>query len=71
MGGGVAVEVAEGGELMRAGRDGVAGLVQQVADVADVAVEGFGPDREQAGEGFLGQAVTVVEEGGGEPVRGG
>src|SRR5215469_18947043 len=65
--GGVAAELVQGGEPVRAGGEGVADLVQQLADVADAAVEGFGCDLEQPGEGFLGQAVAVAEEGGGEP----
>ena len=44
----------------------MAGLVQQAADVADVAADDFGRGLEQGGDGFLGQAVAVVQDGGGE-----
>src|SRR5580693_3018123 len=64
--GGVAVEVVEGGELMRGGLDGVSGLVQQAADVADVAADVFGPGLVEGGDGSLGQAVAVVQDGGSE-----
>jgi hypothetical protein len=63
---GVAVEVVEGGELAGAGLDDVPGLVQQLADVADVRVDGLGPDAEQGGDVLLGQAVAVVQGCGGE-----
>src|SRR5207302_2660481 len=64
--GGVAVEVVEGGELSGGGLDGVAGLGEQAADVADVAADGGGGGLEQGGDGVLGQAVAVVQDGGGE-----
>ena len=53
---------------MRAGLDGVPGLVQELADVADALVDCLGPDAEQGGDGDLGQREALVEGGGQEPV---
>ena len=62
------VEVVQAGEPVRAGLDGVSGLVQELADVADALVDRFGPDAEQGGDGDLGQGEALVEDGGQEPV---
>src|SRR5450755_2975331 len=48
--------------------DGVSGLVQELADVADALVDCLGPDAEQGGDGDLGQGEALVEDGGQEPV---
>ena len=48
--------------------DGVSGLVQELADVADALADRLGPDAEQAGDGDLGQGEALVEDGGQEPV---
>lgn len=53
---------------MRGGVDGVPGLVQELADVADAFVDGLGPDAEQDGDGDLGQRQALVQGGGQEPV---
>ena len=53
---------------MRAGLDGVPGLVQELADVTDALVDCLGPDAEQDGDGDLGQRQALVEGGGQEPV---
>src|SRR6266516_777083 len=66
VGGGVVVEVVEGGQGVRGGGDGVSGLGQQAADVADVAADGGGTGPEQGGDLLLGQAVAVVQAGGGQ-----
>ena len=66
--GGVAVEIVKGGELGCAGLDGVPGLAQEQADVADVAADVFVPDVVQGGDGPVGQAVAVVQDGGDELV---
>jgi hypothetical protein len=63
-----AVELVQGGELVRAGLDGVSGLVKELADLAYASVDGFGSDAEQFGDGDLGQGQVVVEDGGQEPV---
>jgi hypothetical protein len=42
----------------------VPGLAQEQADVADVAADDFVADLEQGADGALGQAVTVVQDGG-------
>lgn len=44
------------------------GLFQELADVADSLVDGFGPDAEQGGDGDLGQGDALVQGGGQEPV---
>ena len=49
----------ECGELAGRGLDGVAGLGEQAADVADVAADVGGAGLEQGGDGCLGQAVAV------------
>src|SRR5579859_3603277 len=64
--GGVAVEVVEGGELVRAGLDRVAGLVQEAADAAGVAAGELVADAGQGGGGVAGQAVAVAEDDGEE-----
>ena len=53
---------------MRAGLDGVPGLVQELADIADALVDRLGPDAEQGGKGDLRQGEALVEDGGQEPV---
>jgi hypothetical protein len=62
------VEIIQAGEPARSGRDGVSGLAEELADVADALVDRFGPDAEQGGDGDLGQGETLVEDGGQEPV---
>jgi len=53
---------------VRAGLDGVPGLVQELADVADAPVDCLGPDGEEGGDGDLRQREALVEGGGQEPV---
>jgi hypothetical protein len=53
---------------VRVGLDGVSGLVQELADVADAPVDRLGPDAEQDGDGDLRQGQALVEDGGQEPV---
>jgi len=62
------VEIIQAGRLVRAGLDGVSGLVQERAEVTDALVDRLGPDAEQGGDGNLGQAEALVEDGGQEPV---
>jgi hypothetical protein len=62
------VKVVQAGEPVRAGLDGVPGLVQELADVADVLVDCFRPDAEQGGDGDLRQGQALVKERGQEPV---
>src|SRR5437773_10837179 len=64
VGGGVVVEVVEGGQGVRGGGDGVSGLGQQAADVADVAADGGGTGPGRGGGLRLGQGGGVVEGGG-------
>ena len=54
--------------LVRAGLDGVPGLGQELADVADALADGFGPDAEQGGDSDLRQGEALVQGGGQEPV---
>ena len=61
------MEIIEAGEAVLAWLDGVSGLVQELADVADALVDRLGPDGEQGGDGDLGQVQAVVEGGGQEP----
>ena len=53
---------------MRDGLDGVSGLVQELADIADALVDRLGPDAEQDGDGDLRQGEALVKDGGQEPV---
>ena len=53
---------------MRAGLDGVPGLIQELADVADALVDRLGPDAEQDSYGDLGQRQALIEGAGQEPV---
>ena len=53
---------------MRARLDGVSGLLQELAHVADALVDRFGPDAEQGGNGGLRQGEALVEDSGQEPV---
>src|SRR5690348_9175679 len=64
--GGVLAEVVEGGEGGGGGLDGVAGLGEQAADVADVAADGCRAGLVEGGDGFLREAVAVVQDGGGQ-----
>jgi hypothetical protein len=48
--------------------EGVAGSCQQVSDVPDAFVDRFGTDGEQGGDGDLGQAESVVQDGGQDSV---
>ena len=50
---GQAEEVFGATEPVRAGLDGVAGLLQELADVADALVDCLGPDAGQGGDGDL------------------
>jgi hypothetical protein len=62
------VEVVQAAELVRAGLDGVAGLVQELADIADTPADPLGPHGEQGSDGDLGQGEALVDSGGQEPV---
>ena len=62
------MEIIQAGEPARSGLDGVSGLVEELADVADALVDRFGPDTEQGRDGDLGQGETLVEDGGQDPV---
>jgi len=53
---------------VRAGLDGVPGLVQELADVADALVDRLRPDAGQGGDGGLGQGKALVQDGGQEAV---
>jgi hypothetical protein len=53
---------------VRARLDSASGLVQELADVANALVDRLGPDAERGGDGALGQAEALVEDGGQEPV---
>jgi hypothetical protein len=53
---------------VRTGLDGVPGLAQELAGVADAFVDRFWPYGEQGGDGDLGQGQAVVKDGGQEPV---
>lgn len=53
---------------MRAGLDGVSGLFQELAGIADALVDRFGPDAEQGSDGGLRQGMALVKDGGQEPV---
>jgi hypothetical protein len=55
----MAVEVVQAGEPVRAGLDGVSGLLQELADLADAPVDRLGPNAEQGGDGDLRQAATI------------
>ena len=62
------VKIIRACEPVWPGLDGVAGLVQELADVADALVDRFGPDAEEGGDGDLGQGEALVQDGGQEPV---
>lgn len=49
----------------------MSGLLEELADLAELPVDGFGSDGEQGSEGHLRQAQPVVQGGGQEPVGGG
>jgi hypothetical protein len=54
------VEVFQVGEVSRAGLDGGACLVEELADVAEALADRLGADAEQGGDGDLGQGVAVT-----------
>jgi hypothetical protein len=60
--------VVQAGDLVRAWLDGVSGLFEELADVADAPVDCSGVDAEQGGDGGLRQGEALVEDGGQEPV---
>ena len=61
-------EVFQAGEPVRAGLDGVPGLVQELADVADALVDRLRPDAGQGGDGGLGQGKALVQDDGQDAV---
>ena len=71
MGDGEIGEIVQAGEPVRTGLDGVPGLVQELADVADAPVDRLRPDAGQGSDGGLGQGKAQVQDGGQEPVAAG
>jgi hypothetical protein len=61
-------EIVRAGEPVRAGLNGVSGLLQELPDVADAPVDRLGPDGEQCRDGDLRQVQALVQDGGQKPV---
>jgi hypothetical protein len=53
---------------VRPGLDGVPGLVQELARIADALVDRLRPDVGQGGDRDLRQGEALVQDGGQEPV---
>lgn len=68
MAGGEADEVVQGCQSGVGGFDGVAGFVEEAPGLADGPVEALGNHSEERGDRHLRKPVSLVEEGGQEPV---